>query len=142
MGLAMLGLYAVISFGVAQRTHEIGIRIALGADRTNVQRLVIVRGIKLALMGIAVGAAAALGLSHLLQAVLFGVSSCDPVVYACVTLLLLSVAAVASGLPGLPMRADEEGSDLRSRIRASSPASERRWCLPRSQRDIAKRRTV
>ena len=101
LALSTLGLYAVISFGVAQRTHELGVRIALGADRNTVHRLVIAGGLKLAVLGIAIGAGAAVGLSRLMTTLLFGVSALDPIVYVCVAVLLLSVAVVASGLPSI-----------------------------------------
>lgn len=101
LALSTLGLYAVISFGVAQRTHELGVRIALGADGNTVHRLIILGGLKLALLGIAIGVGAAIALSRVLTTLLFGVSALDPFVYICVAVLLLSVAAVASGLPSI-----------------------------------------
>ena len=97
--LASLGLYGVISYLVGQRTHELGIRLALGAQRTDVLRLILKHGMKMALGGVALGLVAALGLTRLLSKMLYGVSATDPVTFAVITLLLTTVALFACFIP-------------------------------------------
>jgi putative ABC transport system permease protein len=97
--LACVGIYAVLSFQISRRTREIGIRVALGASRREVLRLVLGEGTRPAFAGIAVGLAAAFALSRLLEGMLFGVSAHDPFVYAAVAVALACVAAVASWIP-------------------------------------------
>ena len=97
--LASLGLYGVISYLVGQRTHELGIRLALGAQRRDVLRLVLKHGMKMALSGVALGLLAALGLTRLLAKMLYGVSATDPLTFAGVPLLLGFIALVASYIP-------------------------------------------
>jgi len=99
LALACLGIYGVLSFAVVQRTREIGLRIALGAERKDVVVLVVGQGLKLASLGIALGLIAALGVTRLVAGLLYGVTPSDPVAFICVTLLLLLVAALASWLP-------------------------------------------
>jgi predicted permease len=97
--LAVVGIYGVISYSVSQRTHEIAIRMALGAQRRDVLRLVLRHGMLLAAGGVALGLAGALALTRLLSSMLFGVSAADPSVYAGVAALLASVALLACYLP-------------------------------------------
>ena len=97
--LAAAGLYGVISFTVGQRTHEIGIRMALGAQRRDVLAMVIGQGMRLIFAGIAVGLLAALLLTRLLQSLLFGVSSGDPLTFVSVVALLILVAVAACYIP-------------------------------------------
>ena len=97
--LATLGIYGVVSYTARQRTREIGLRMALGAQRDDILRLVMAQAKKLALLGIAVGLAAALGLSRFLTGLLYGMSSFDAWAYCIVALLLLGVALVASYFP-------------------------------------------
>ena len=97
--LACVGIYGVISYLVGQRTHEIGVRMALGAQRGDVFRLVVVHGARMALLGVVIGIGAALGLTHLMANQLFGVSAHDPLTFAGVALLLIIVAVAACYIP-------------------------------------------
>jgi len=97
--LAAIGIYGLMAYSVEQRTQEIGIRMALGADRYVIRRLVVWQGMRLALVGVAVGVAAAFGLTRLIASFLFGVEPWDPVAFVCVPLLLTSVALLAVWLP-------------------------------------------
>jgi predicted permease len=97
--LASLGIYGVISYLVGQRTHELGIRLALGAQRQDVLRLVLGHGMKMALAGVALGLIVALGLTRLISKMLYGVSATDPATFVVITLLLLTVALLACFIP-------------------------------------------
>lgn len=97
--LAAIGLYGVISFSVAQRTRELGIRLALGAQRRDVLALVIREGMMLVALGLALGIFAALGLTRLLASLLYGISPTDPGTYAALALILAAVALLACLLP-------------------------------------------
>jgi predicted permease len=97
--LATLGVYSVISFVVAQRSQEIGVRVALGARSEDVLRLVLRQGTTLALIGVGIGAVAALGLTRLISGLLYGVSATDPVSFVVVMALLTVVAVLASLVP-------------------------------------------
>jgi len=97
--LACVGIYGVISYLVGQRTHEIGVRMALGAGRSDVLRLVVAHGTKMALIGVAIGIATSLGLTRLMANQLFGVSPHDPLIFAGVALLLTIVAVAACYIP-------------------------------------------
>jgi len=99
--LAAIGLYSVIAYGVAQRTQEIGVRIALGAGVSDVVRLVLGQGLRFALLGIAVGGAGAWWASTWVGPLLFSVSPKDPVVYGTVAVVLLAAALLASAIPAL-----------------------------------------
>ena len=99
LALAAIGIYGVISYSVAQRTHEIGIRMALGAQHGDVLRMVLGQGGKIALGGIAIGMAAAFGLTRLMASLLFSVSASDPLTFAGVALLLVLVAMLACYIP-------------------------------------------
>jgi ABC-type antimicrobial peptide transport system permease subunit len=97
--LATIGLYGVISYSFAQRTQEIGIRMALGAQAGNVLRMVLWYGLKLAAIGVVVGALASLALTRILASMLYGVSATDPATFVCGSLFLTLVALVACYLP-------------------------------------------
>jgi predicted permease len=99
--LAAVGIYGVMSYGVEQRTHEIGIRAAIGASRSDLLRLVMSQAIAMTLTGTAVGIAASLGLMRLLRNQLFGVEPSDPLTLAVVALLLLLIAIGAAYIPAL-----------------------------------------
>ncbi|MGO9272228.1 MAG: ABC transporter permease [Terriglobia bacterium] len=97
--LAAVGIYGVTSYAVTQRTHEIGIRVALGAERSDVLKLVLGQGFKLALMGVGIGILGALGLTRLLSSLLYGVKPADPLTFVIVSLLSIAVALVACYVP-------------------------------------------
>ena len=99
LALATVGIYGVMSYLVAQRTHEIGVRVALGAGPRDVLRMVIVRGLKTTMIGLAVGIAASLALTRLIAGFLFGVKNTDPATYAIVALVLMTVALAACYVP-------------------------------------------
>jgi putative ABC transport system permease protein len=99
--MAAVGIYGVISFTVSQRSHEIGIRMAVGADRGTVVSYVMRQGLSVVAVGLIIGAAAALGLTRLLGGLLYEVSASDPLAYAAGVLVLAAVAALACGLPAL-----------------------------------------
>lgn len=97
--LAALGIYGVLAFAVAQRTREIGIRMALGARAGNVQLLVVKQAMKLVMLGLALGLPCAVAVAHILRSMLLGLSEIDPIAYSGVALLLLAVALIASWAP-------------------------------------------
>jgi predicted permease len=97
--LACIGLYGVISYMVVQRTHEIGIRMALGAERGDVLMMIIVNGIKLILIGVGLGIVGALTLTRFLSSLLFGVRPTDPGTFVAVALVLLGLALFACYIP-------------------------------------------
>ena len=97
--LASVGLYGVISYLVGRRTHEIGIRLALGARHADVLRLVLTQGMKMALVGVALGLAASVALTRMIKNLLFGVSATDPATFTVIALLLTLVALLACFIP-------------------------------------------
>jgi putative ABC transport system permease protein len=99
--LAAMGIYCVMSYSVEQRTHEIGIRTALGATRCDTLNLVLLQALRITVAGLAVGVAAAFGLTRLLHAQLFGVKPSDPLTFAAEPLMLLMVALAAACIPAL-----------------------------------------
>ena len=99
LALVVIGLYGVIAYGVAQRTHEIGVRAALGASRREVFRLILGEGARVTGLGVAIGLVGALLLAGLLESMVYGVSARDPLALTGVTLILVVVAMAASGIP-------------------------------------------
>jgi predicted permease len=97
--LAAIGIYGLMAYSVQQRTQEIGIRMALGADRATIRKLVVWQGMRLAVVGVVVGIAAAFGLTRFIASFLFGVKSWDPLVFVTVPVILTVVALVAVWLP-------------------------------------------
>ncbi|MGB6789766.1 MAG: ABC transporter permease [Candidatus Acidiferrales bacterium] len=97
--LATIGLYGLISYSVSQRTREMGIRIALGAQQRDLLRLVMGQGTRLVLVGVGIGVAAGLGLTQLMRSLLYGVSAADPFTFAGVAIILIGVALLACYIP-------------------------------------------
>jgi predicted permease len=99
LALSCIGMYGVLSYLAGERTREIGVRMALGAQRRDIRRLILVQGVKMALAGVALGIFLALGLTHLMSSQLFGITAHDPLTFAGVALVLLLVALAACYLP-------------------------------------------
>jgi putative ABC transport system permease protein len=97
--LALVGVYGIVSYFVVQRMHEIGVRIALGAQRRDVLQLVLRHGMSLILLGVACGLAGSYALARLLTTLLFGVGAVDPVTFAAMALLMSAVAVLAAYIP-------------------------------------------
>jgi putative ABC transport system permease protein len=97
--LAAIGLYGVVSYAVVQRTHELGVRMALGARRADVVRLVLFHALALAGAGVGIGLCAAVLVTRAASRMLFGIAPTDPIVYAALSLALVAVALVASLVP-------------------------------------------
>jgi macrolide transport system ATP-binding/permease protein len=97
--LATVGLYSLIRYAVSQRTREMGVRLALGAQRADISRLIVGEGMVLALVGLGIGIAAAFGIAPLLRSLLLGVSATDPVIFVAIAALLATVTAISSYLP-------------------------------------------
>jgi putative ABC transport system permease protein len=97
--LAGVGIFGVIHYSVSQRTHELGVRMALGADKSDVLKMVVRQGLKLALIGVAIGVAGALALTRFLSSLLYGVKPTDPLTFIAVSVILVGVALVACYIP-------------------------------------------
>src|SRR5262245_52934761 len=97
--LAAGGIYGVMAYGVSQRTHEIGLRMALGAQTRDVMKLVVRQGMVLSLVGVAIGLTASYALTRLMKTLLFGVSATDPLTFIVIALLLTVVALLACWIP-------------------------------------------
>jgi putative ABC transport system permease protein len=97
--LAAIGVYSVVSYSVAQRTHEVGVRIALGAQHQHVLRMIVGHGLRLVLVGVALGVTAAFAVTRVISNLLFGVTATDPPIFFAVPVLLILVAMFASYLP-------------------------------------------
>ncbi len=97
--LSMVGIYAVMAYSASQRRQEIGIRMALGAQQRSILGLVVLRGLKLAVVGVALGLAASFALTRVMTFVLVGVTPTDPVTFVAVAILLTTVALLASYVP-------------------------------------------
>jgi putative ABC transport system permease protein len=97
--LSAIGIYGVISYLTGQRTHEIGVRVALGASNIDVLRMILGQGMKLALIGMAIGIIAALGLTRLISKLVYGVGAFDPITFAGVTIILTAVALLSCYIP-------------------------------------------
>jgi putative ABC transport system permease protein len=99
LALSAVGIYGVISYLTGQRTHEIGIRVALGASASDVLRMILGEGMRITLVGVGIGIVAALGLTRLITKVIYGVSASDPLTFIGVAILLSGVALLACYIP-------------------------------------------
>jgi putative ABC transport system permease protein len=99
LALAAIGVYGVLAYSVTQRAHEIGVRMALGARSTDVVRMIAGQGLRLAVVGVIVGAVGAAAVTQGLRTILFNVSATDPISYAGVALFLVAVAMAAAWVP-------------------------------------------
>jgi ABC-type antimicrobial peptide transport system permease subunit len=97
--LGIVGLYGVIAYSVSQRAHELGIRMALGAQKRDVLRLILSQGMSLTLIGVSIGIGSGFALTHFLSSLLYGVKPNDPSTFVAVALLLIAVAFLASYIP-------------------------------------------
>jgi putative ABC transport system permease protein len=97
--LAAIGVYSVMSYSVAQRTHEVAVRMALGAQHQDVLRMILGHALKLVLVGVGLGVTAAFAVTHLISSLLFGVTATDPAIFVAVSFLLIAVAMFSSYLP-------------------------------------------
>jgi putative ABC transport system permease protein len=97
--IATCGIYGLMAYAVTQRRHEIGVRMALGAERRDVLKLILARALRIVVAGVIVGIAGAAGLTRVLQRFLFGVTPTDPIAFTIVTVLLIVVGLVAAWLP-------------------------------------------
>jgi putative ABC transport system permease protein len=97
--LAAIGVYSVMSYSVAQRTHEVGVRMALGAQQQHVLRMILAHGLRLILLGVGLGVMVAFLVTRVISNLLFGVSATDPQVFVGVPLLLIAVALLATYFP-------------------------------------------
>jgi ABC-type antimicrobial peptide transport system permease subunit len=112
--LAAVGLYGVLSYSVSQRRSEIGIRLALGADRSNVRSLVLRQGMKPALIGIAAGLLGAFFAAQAMKTLLFNVTPADPITFAVVPLILLATTLLASYVPSARANRIDPATALRN----------------------------
>ncbi len=101
LALTSVGIYGVISYAVSQRSHELGLRMALGAGRRDILKLIVGQGLRLAISGVSIGLIASLALTRWLKTLLFDVSATDPLTFGAIALLLLCVALLACLLPAL-----------------------------------------
>jgi ABC-type antimicrobial peptide transport system permease subunit len=97
--LAAIGIYGMMAYSVKQRTQEMGIRLALGAESTQIRNMVVFQGLRVASVGVAIGLVAAFGLTRLIASLLFGVKTWDPLVFFVVPIVLLVIALIAVWLP-------------------------------------------
>jgi ABC-type antimicrobial peptide transport system permease subunit len=112
--LAITGIYAVVAFSVSLRTQEIAIRMALGAPRTSITRLVLTSAAKLALLGCALGVLASLAVSRLVSSFLFDVSATDPFIYVAGVLIMMLMALLAAALPAARAASADPAKVLRA----------------------------
>jgi putative ABC transport system permease protein len=112
--LAALGVYGVIAYSVAERTHEIGIRLALGAERRKVVAMIVRQGMAGVVVGIVIGIASALGGARVMASLLYDVEPTDPATFALATVMLAAVAFIACAAPALRAAAIDPATALRS----------------------------
>ncbi len=101
LALACVGIYGIMAYTVSQRTNEIGIRLALGAERTQVRSMILSEASRLTILGVLAGLAAAFALAQLVKSMLYGLTATDPTSFAAAALLLLTIALLAAWIPAL-----------------------------------------
>jgi ABC-type antimicrobial peptide transport system permease subunit len=99
--LAAIGIYGLMAYSVEQRTQEIGIRLALGAEASDVRKMILFQGMQLAIAGVLIGVLSALGLTRFITTILFGVQARDPAIFIGIPLVLALIALIAVWLPAL-----------------------------------------
>jgi ABC-type antimicrobial peptide transport system permease subunit len=112
--LGIVGIYGVIAYAVSQRRREIGIRLALGAQQGELKRMFVLSGLALAGTGVAIGLAAAIGLTRLMKSLLFGISPLDPLTYVAAPVVLVAATILASYLPARRAAAVDPVETLRA----------------------------
>ena len=125
--IATCGIYGLMAYAVTQRRREIGVRMALGAERRDVLRLVLTRAFRIVAAGLIVGLAGAAGVTRVLQRFLFGVTPTDPIVFAIVTLLLLAVGLMAAWLPARRAREGRSAGGIAGRVTDNHPVGSCRF---------------
>jgi putative ABC transport system permease protein len=112
--LVITGIYAVVAFSVSLRNQELAIRMALGAQRTGIAKLVLISGVKLTLLGCGLGVIGSLAVSRLVSSFLFEISATDPLIYAACVVLMMMVALAACSLPAVRAASSDPANALRS----------------------------
>jgi putative ABC transport system permease protein len=127
--IAVIGLYSVMAYAVARRTHEIGVRLAMGAERSDIRRMVAWQGLRLALVGIAFGLIAAYTLTHTLSTFLYGVKPTDGLTFTAVSTVLAATAILASAIPAHRANTSRSDDGAEARVMYSLRLVGAAWAL-------------